>query len=85
MSEYYNCTICRKYPCSCGTAVRTNLNIPDDSVCWKELSKWKGLCRELVERMKLINGDPHETCIRDIETCPNHSLIAKAEKELEGE
>ena len=26
MSEYYNCTICRNYPCSCGTDVRTNLS-----------------------------------------------------------
>ena len=50
----------------------------------KRCKELKELAGELLERMKLINGDPYETCVKDLETCHNHSLIFKAEKILGG-
>lgn len=54
MSEYYNCTICRRYPCSCGTAVRTNLNIPDDPILWQEVTRLKEQNKKMREALESL-------------------------------
>jgi hypothetical protein len=50
MSECYNCTVCRSYPCSCGTAFRTNLNIPDDSIAWRKFDSEIARLKEEIEK-----------------------------------
>lgn len=65
MSEYYNCTICRGYPCSCGTAVRTNLNIPDDPILWQEVTRLKEQNKKMRKALEKIVDEVHT----DLQPC----------------
>lgn len=98
MSECSNCTICRNYPCTCGTAVRTDFNLkpanqhPDfGKVCSHSTLKRKCYICDLeddVLRYKFLCKELLGALRYDpdratwAEIDAHYALIERAEKEL---